>query len=367
MSVWRVYVVPAGVFQSLMVGGGYGTGREIVEYFSRFGFAGGLLGLLLVTVCLAVVLLASYEFARLFRAYDYRRFARALLGRYWIAFEIVYLAMLALVLAVVAAASGTLVEKYLHIPGAVGVATLLLVVVVFAFYGRSWVTGILAYKALALCAVFLAYFQIVIWHSSREIAAQLAAREIVAGWAPAAVRYLLYSSVVIPTMLFATTAISTRRQAMVSALATAVAGVLPATLLHVSFAGGYPDVLSQPMPLYWMITSLHLPALTVAYLVVLFGSLFDVGLGFIQSINERIDGWLLEQRRRSLSRGGRAAIALICVLISGGLSLVGIVPLIARGYGTMAYGLLLLFVGPLMSIGIYRMSTSRPRSACAGR
>lgn len=37
----RVYVIPGAVYQSLMVGGGYGTGREIVEYFTRFGLFGG--------------------------------------------------------------------------------------------------------------------------------------------------------------------------------------------------------------------------------------------------------------------------------------------------------------------------------------
>ena len=78
--VWRVYVVPAGVFQSLMIGGGYGTGREVVEYFSRYGFVGGLLGLVLVTACFAVLLAVSYEFARLYHVYDYRRFCRELLG-----------------------------------------------------------------------------------------------------------------------------------------------------------------------------------------------------------------------------------------------------------------------------------------------
>ena len=39
----RVYVVPGAVFQSVMIGGGYGTGREIVEFFTSFGLLGGLL------------------------------------------------------------------------------------------------------------------------------------------------------------------------------------------------------------------------------------------------------------------------------------------------------------------------------------
>ena len=75
LRAWRVYVVPAAVFQSLMVGGGYGTGREIIEYFSRFGIAGGYFGLALAGLCFAVLSSISYEFARVYRAYDYARFS----------------------------------------------------------------------------------------------------------------------------------------------------------------------------------------------------------------------------------------------------------------------------------------------------
>jgi uncharacterized membrane protein YkvI len=365
VSVWRVYFVPAGVLQSLMVGGGYGTGREIVEYFSRFGFIGGLFGLALVAACLAVLLAVSYEFARVYRAYDYRRFSRELLGRYWIAFEIVYLLMSALVVAVVAAASGSLVDQYLHIPALFGIACLLILVMVFAFYGRRLVTGVLAYKALILCAVLLVYFLAVVPSAQHALAAQFSRHQIVPGWGAAAVQYLLYSSVVIPTMLFATSALTTRRQAVLAALISALAAMLPATLLHISFGAAYPSVLAQAMPLYWMISALHLPALTIAYLVVLFGSLFDVGLGFIQSVNERIDGWSVERGKGPISPSARAGIALACLLVSGALSVIGIVPLIAKGYGAMAYGFLVLFVGPLLTVGLWKLSRARPHLAVA--
>jgi len=365
MSAWRVYVVPAGVLQSLMIGGGYGTGREITEYFSRFGFSGGLLGLAVVAVCFAVLLILSFEFARLYHAYDYRRFFRALLGRGWIAFELMYLVMFSLVLAVVAAASASLVEEYLHWPGPVGIAILLLLVVLFAFYGRESVTRVLAYKALFLCAVFLTYFLVVLHRSSVLMGAQFSRHEILSGWAFAALRYTLYSSVVIPAMLFATTAIQTRRQAVISGMVCALVAVVPAALLHISFGAGYPQVLMHPIPLYWMVSSLNLPILTVTYLAVLFGSLFDVGIGFVQSVNERLDGRSLERHGRPITRTNRAAIASLCVVSSGALSQLGIMALIAQGYGTMAYGFLLFFVGPLLTIGVYRMARP-PLRAIAG-
>lgn len=354
-GIWRAYVIPGAVFQSLMIGGGYGTGREIVEFFSRYGLCGGLCGLALVTACFAVLLAVSYEFARVYQVYDYRRFFRELLGRGWIAFEILYLGMLALVLAVICAASGALVEEHLHLPGAAGVAMLLLLVVLFAFYGRDWVTRILAFKAGFLCVVVLVYFLVVGWKYGGRIASEFHRLEIGTGWAIGALRYTLYSSVVVPTMLFATRDIKTRRQAITSGITSAIAGILPGALMHVSFGAGYPEVLSMQLPAYWMIAGLGITALTIAYMIVLFGSLLDVGLGFIQSVNERLDGWSTERQGTIISRTTRATIALVCVLISGSLSFFGIVPLIAHGYGTMAWGFLFLFAGPLLTVGLYRL------------
>jgi uncharacterized membrane protein YkvI len=353
---WSIYIVPAAVFQSLMIGGGYGTGREIVEYFTRYGLLGGLLGLLVVTTCFAILLVVSFEFARTYKAYEYRGFFRELLGPGWVAFEALYLAMFAIVLAVICAAAGALFEERLHLRASAGVVILLVIVIVFAFYGRVWVTRILAYKAVALSAVVITYFVLVGWRFHDRILAEYGHHEIVAGWHIGALRYALYASVVIPAMLFAIRGLETRRQAIVCGVTSAVLGMLPGVLMHISFGAGYPQVLTAQLPAYWMILKLDVKPMTIAYIVVLFGSLLDVGLGFIQSVNERLDGWSMERRGKTITRPTRAAVALFCLAISGGLSLVGVVPLIAKGYGTMAWGFLLLFAGPLLSIGVYRLA-----------
>jgi uncharacterized membrane protein YkvI len=362
-AIWRVYVLPGAVFQSVMIGGGYGTGREIVEYFTRFGALGGLFGLGLVTACFAVLLAVSYEFARAYKAYDYRLFFRQLLGRGWIAFELLYLAMFALVLAVIAAAAGKLFQERLHLRAMVGIGILLFIVTVLTFYGRQWVTRILVFKAALLSAVFLAYFIAIVMTSGQSIVAEIGRFEVLDGWTTGALRYALYSSVVVPAMLFATRSIESRRQAMVSGVIGAIAGMIPGALLHLSFASGYPVVLQQAIPAYWMIVRLGVPALTVAYLVVLFGCLLDTGLCFIQSVNERLDGWRLEAKKAPISRPTRAYIAILCVLVCGGLSFFGVVDLIARGYGTMAWGFLALYVGPVLTVGLYRLIYRSPLSA----
>ena len=124
-------------------------------------------------------------------------------------------------------------------------------------------------------------------------------------------------------------------------------------------------MLGQAIPAYWMIAGLGLPALTIAYLVVLFGCLLDTGLCFIQSVNERLDGWRAETGKTPMSRPLRGAIAVLCALVSGGLSFFGVVNLIARGYGTMAWGFLALYVAPLLTIGLSRLM-SVPGAASGG-
>ena len=87
----------------------------------------------------------------------------------------------------------------------------------------------------------------------------------------------------------------------------------------------------------------------------LFGTFIETGAGLLQGINERIDGYLLEKGAPSLRQRSRAMIAVCAILVSAGLSFWGITNLIASGYGMMAWGFLVVYVVPLLTIGVYRI------------
>ena len=46
----------------------------------------------------------------------------------------------------------------------------------------------------------------------------------------------------------------------------------------------------------------------------------------------------------------------IALLLSGALSVFGIVDLIAEGYGTLAWGYLFVYLIPLFTVGIWRLA-----------
>jgi len=87
-------MMPGLVFESTVIGGGYATGRELVEFFLSHGPLAGLLGLLATLVVWGIVLAVTFEFARVTRSFDYRTFFGHLIGRGWVIYEVLYYIML---------------------------------------------------------------------------------------------------------------------------------------------------------------------------------------------------------------------------------------------------------------------------------
>ena len=58
------------MFQSAIIAGAYGSGRELAEFFLPFGPRGGLAGMVVTTLVFSLVLAASFEFARRFQLFD---------------------------------------------------------------------------------------------------------------------------------------------------------------------------------------------------------------------------------------------------------------------------------------------------------
>src|SRR3546814_15147980 len=116
-STWfQRYLLPGFVFQAAVIAGGYATGRELVEFFLPAGPWGGLLGMVVSMLVWSAVLMASFELARVARAYDYRSFFKVLLGRGWFVFALGYFLLMLVILAVMGAAAGEIVHSLFALP-----------------------------------------------------------------------------------------------------------------------------------------------------------------------------------------------------------------------------------------------------------
>lgn len=347
--------MPAAVFQSVIVGGAYGTGREVVEFISSYGALGGFFAIITAGLCFGVVLTASFEFARTFAAWDYRQFLRALLGPAWIAYELMFAVLLIIILAITGAAAGNVLTNALAVPGAVGIAILFVLVVILNFFGRRIVERTLGAGALVLLAGLFAYSAAILLHDDSGVWHHVNGDAVATGWWLSGMKFAVYNSALIPVLLYSARDLPDRASALWAGALAAVFGVLPAILFHLTFIAGGPELLHEALPTYSMIER-FLPAAAPLYVIILFATIIQTGVGVLQGLNERLDGWYLEQHAHALSPAFRALVAGFVLACSLVLSHLGLVALVARGYGGLAWGFFFVFTLPLLTTGLRKIT-----------
>lgn len=360
-SHWfRRYLLPGFVFQSVVIAGGYGTGRELAEFFLTQGPVGGLLAMTLVSTTLwSAVCVVTFDFARTFRAFDYRSFFKKLLGPGWLAFEVCYVLLLLIVLAVIAAAAGTILNEMFGLPYYTGVVGVMAAVGALVFYGSDLVEKFLAGWSFLLYGVYLVFF---LWCFSAfgdQISAALATGEVREGWVMGGVRYAAYNLGIIPAILFVTRHARSRRDSVVSGLLAGPIAILPGLLFYLAMVGQYPAILDRPVPANALLEVLGSRGFQIVFQVVLFGTLIETGTGLIHAVNERISG-VFRERGSELPSAARTGVALGLLLLGAGLARFGIIDLIARGYGTLTWAFLIVFVIPILTLGVVKVVRATP-------
>jgi Uncharacterized membrane protein len=91
---------------------------------------------------------------------------------------------------------------------------------------------------------------------------------------------------------------------------------------------------------------------------VLFGTFIETGVGDIQGFLERLQSWWGERTGGELAPWFRALVAAVTMILAGALSALGVAELIASGYGTLSWGFMLVYVLPLLTIGMWRIARS---------
>jgi len=354
-SLLRRYLLPGLIFQSAVIAGGYGTGREIVEFFLSIGPIPGVVAMLAVSAVIwSAVAAVSYEFARQFHTYDYRSFFKRLLGPGWVLFEACYILLMLLVLAVIGAAAGAIAEATFGLPYSVGVLAAMSLVGLLVFFGSGAIERVLSVWSFVLYGV---YILLVVWSIARfggPIAAGFRESRLEGPWLLNGIRYAGYNLSACVVVLFAVRHLRSRREAIGAGILTGVIGILPALFLYVAMVGQYPEIVDRAVPANVLLEALGSRTFQIVFQIVLFGTLIETGTGMIHAVNERIAATRRE-RGGELARWVRPAVAGVTLLLALALTPLGLVDLIARGYGTLTWGFFLFYILPVLTIGVWML------------
>lgn len=345
---YRVALAPAAVFLSVIFGGSYGSGQEVVQFVSAAGPVGGYWALLAIVLIWGLLLGLSFEIARRFNAYEYAGFMRVLLNKGWFAYECVILVSMVLVLAICAAGAGTVLGEQFGISIWLGSFALLAIAVALNYCGRNAVERSMMISVIVLLTMLSLLCVNALPRLSWPQAQAETANPLLSG-----AQYAIVNGGFIPLLLYCGRGVRTRAQAFAAGFCAAGAAAIPGLLLHTSFLASYPDALGQSLPAYWAIGQLMPPIFLSIYVLVLFVMITQTAVGMVHGLAARMDQLSAHKRNRALSKAERAGIA--AILICGAMLLadIGFVTLIAKGYDVLVVLFVLIFVAPLLSYGAW--------------
>ncbi len=357
------YVLPGVIFQSVLIGGGYATGREIVEFGARFG-ALGWWGIVAIFIGFSVISILTYELARTFKAYDYRNWVKQIIWKLWPLFDVLFIVMAVLVIAIVGSATGNIVKDILGWPYWVGVSLAIIVVGFLNFYGRKMIEGFKTIGTVLLYFGYVVFAGIVLsknWGHVQQVFATGDTSYVgsvslgAVFWV--GILYVAYNLVCLPATFFTLDRQTERKHTFWAGIITGLLATVPFALTYLSMMGFYPskEVLGAPVPWLVMLKESGGTGLIALFGIVIGWTLIETCTGLIHAITERIDVNLKEMGKTGLTAQQSVFISVGTLVAALILSKVGIIALVAKGYTFMAYGFLILFALPLLTIGIIRI------------
>jgi uncharacterized membrane protein YkvI len=359
-SWFQRYLLPGFAFKAFVIGGGYATGRELAEFFLPAGPRGGLMGMALAAVIWSVVCIATFTFARATRSPDYQTFFRHLLGPGWFAFEVVYLLLLVLVLAVFGAAAGAIGAALFGWPSLAGTLCLALGIAGFVAFGNASVERLFKWVSIFLYATYVLFLVLALTSFGDRISANLALAVPSTGWLGAGVTYASYNIVAAVVILPVLRHLRSQKDAVIAGALCGPLAMIPAVLFFICMIAYYPQVGLESLPSEYMLQRLDLPVFHVAFQLMIFAALLESGTGGIHAVNERLAQAWKSRTGNEFSTRTRLAFAAALLVVAMLLAdRFGLVALIARGYRLLAYALIAVYVVPLLTLGLWRLK--RPR------
>lgn len=344
MSAFKDVCKIAGAFVGVIVGAGFASGQEILQFFAAFGGI-GLMGCVVSGLLFVLLSMAFSTMGQRLAAHSHKEVINAMLGRYLgLVFDVLITFFLFAVTVVMLAGAGSLLQQWLGIPEVWGsvlttVATVLIVCLdirsVIAFIGA--VTPFLMFMT-----VVVAGYVLVSPHPGIEaLDAAAAAQPRGSGqWPVAALLYVSYNIVAgMPFLVIMGGQAKSRSTAfwggILGGLLLAVLMLLIATAMYLRM----DTIGGVPMPMLAIAAQIS-PWLGHLMSLVIFGMILNTAVGMLYAFMARIVPADTIRFRAGTVAAGALALAGSFV---GFIQLVGIVYPI---YGYIGFVLMALaFVG----------------------
>jgi uncharacterized membrane protein YkvI len=348
-------------------GGGFASGRQLVEFYVQYGWYAAFMPLVSQFIT-ALVFYYTLQYTIIFKTYDYSTWANHFYRPYEKVlgplYGIRYVTGMFIVASVAIATAGSTLEKLLGMPYFFCAVITAIAVFLLTIFGADVVR-----KAANLFALFIVLGLIIIYSSNiignaGQIGAVIKAMPSPKGFWPIFWKTLSYASYQagVGSWVAVADVIKTKEEAKRAAILGFLANGIMLQLAAFGILGHYPDILPETVPTFYMLEhGVGDPALlTIASLLIVIGA-FTTAVNVIFGVIKRFSALISKGKPVSTTTNAITSAALIA--LSWGMSLVGLIKLVNVGYGYMGYTALPLTVVPILYWGIRHSNKLLPAKA----
>lgn len=365
-GTYAKYILPGVLLQSVLIGGGYATGREIFSYGAKFGAMGWISGLT-IGIGFALFAFLTFELCRIYKVYDYKNYIKQVIGPLWPVMDILTVLISIMLIAVMAAATGSIFEQ-VGLPNILGSVVIVLLCGLLNFKGAKVIEKFESIGTILLYAGYILFTIVVLVKRGSHIPEVFATMDTsafdgkttVALYVWTGILYVAYNINSIPMGMFSLTRQTKRRETLISGMIAGLLMVIPWFLSYFAMLCFYGDtsIVGADVATPWtqmIVAADGGTALLVLFSIVMGWTLVETATGCIHMIIDRFDVALVEKGHQRMSDQRHGLITVITLVLALVLSRIGVVTLIEQGYTLLSYGFILFYLLPTLLIGGYKI------------
>jgi uncharacterized membrane protein YkvI len=355
-GTWAAGFTVASVWFGTHVGGGFATGKQIIQYFVQYGWTAAVYPLLAMGM-LAYIMFVMMRFARL-RGIDNYKDAFCELWQPYpkmeLTFELFYIIIILAAMASAVAGAASLVESLLGLPYGLSVVIIAAVLVVLSIFGVKLI--ITASTILSTGILIVTGIMVVSGISTHtaQIGTALSAgisSPLTAFWRGVLV-YCAFQCVSIPAMIAAATTLNqggVKKAAILGGLMNGIALALSGLML----LGWYDEIVAAgklTLPNLFVAQSIGWNWLIGVYSILLFCAFISTCITLVYTMINRFEGKMFPKQITNVIVR-RTLVGAIVIGICMSISFLGLSSIVKYGYGYCGYLSLVVVVLPVLFIG----------------
>ena len=339
-------------------GGGFASGNQLINFFQRFGW----FSVFMPALSMAITSLAFYyslEFARLYKANDYNKWAMRIYAPFHKIlaplFEVRAVIGAIVVTAVAFATTGSTLTTLTGMSYAIGSVLCGIIVFFLTIYGADFIRKTAnVFAAMIVVGLLLTYGTVIV-RNWGNIARVVSERPVALPFTSAVWSMLSYAAFQtgVGTWVAVADVITTKEQSKRAAILGFIVNGGFLTLAALGVIGFYPEINSEVVPTIYAIRQVGggmMVQSAVSVLIILGAVSTAVNVVFGQT--KRLTNLMVSRGNVDSDKTAKIA-SLIYVGVTFAITTFGLTALVQKGYGTLGNLALPMTLVPILFFGVY--------------